>query len=371
MNKLNILHVTAPDKFPTGGPRTIIDLISSLPSSRFNSIIIYPSGEFADKLSKYARVSTHTLKKTPNLKNLLHIFKLLKENKKSIIHIHNSKMLWITPIIRLFKKNKIIYTEHVLTKQYNPPSKILWILFKIRFKLFIHFVHQVICVSEAVKDCLLDIFHLPQNKLTVVTNGISLPRRVVHHSNKSSYNITTIGALNWVKNYNDMINIVELTVKKSKSPTFQLNIIGDGKERKNIENLIKNKKLEKYVNLKGHLLSLDEIHEQLYLSDLYIQTSFTESFGLGILEAMAYGVPVIAYDTGAIPELLDKQTGVLIPFNKNEKVRTKIFADKIVELIQDNKLRNSLGKNGVAKSKNFSIEKTTKKYIEVVESIIS
>ena len=364
--KQSIIHITLPDKFPTGGPRTLFDLVSNLDKNKFHSIVIYPSGKFSDQLANYCQISNHTIKKYPNFENLKHILKLIRQNPKSIIHFHHSNSLWLAPFIKLFRKNKILYTEHVLTNDYRPPNKISYLLYKIKYLINISFVNQIICVSNVVRNFLNQYFKIKLNKLVIIPNGTILPSKVPQKTNSHNYQITTVGAINWIKNYEDIIDIVNIIVNEYKLKNLKLTIIGDGGLKKKVMEQIEKYDLKNNVKLVGHL-PLDEIYNNLKQTDIYIQTSLSESFGLAILDALSYGLPVITYDVGAINELVNKDSGILIPFHKDRTKRIGEFADQIKKLFDDDKLRKSLSNGAIAQSKNYSIEKMIEKYTMLVE----
>jgi len=366
--KQTIIHITLPDKFPTGGPRTLFDLVSNIDRNRFHSIVIYPSGKFSDQLAPYAQISNQRIKKYPNLSNLRHLLKVLKQNPNGIIHIHHSNTLWIALFTKIFRKNKVIYTEHVLTSDYNPPNKLSYLIFKTQYTIYIKFVNQIICVSFAVKNYIQNYYHINKNKLTVIPNGIPISNKSftqVKNTNKI-FSITCVGALNWIKNYHDLIEITNILVNEYKIYNIHLNIIGDGDLKEKINTQISKYNLKMNVNLLGHI-KLDEIYNVLKRTDLYVQTSLSESFGLGILDAMSFGIPIIAYDVGAINELVNKESGILIPFSNDKAKRISEFASQIKRLFENDRLRKSLSNEAIIQSKNYSIEKMIEKYTMLVE----
>jgi glycogen synthase len=85
-----------------------------------------------------------------------------------------------------------------------------------------------------------------------------------------------------------------------------------------------------------------EKRDMLAAIDIFALPSRTESFGIVYLEAWANGKPVIAADTGAVPDLvIDGVNGVLVPFGDDRAI-----AQSIVELAADGSVRDRLGTNG-------------------------
>ena len=125
-----------------------------------------------------------------------------------------------------------------------------------------------------------------------------------------------------------------------KHPDWTLDIVGDGAEREALEDYIKKNSLEDKVTLHG-FQGKDRIDEILDQSSIYIMTSFTESFGIVLIEAMSHGVPCIAFDSaeGAREIITSGENGFLIK-NRNKEV----MIHKIEDLMKDESLRIKIGK---------------------------
>ncbi|MBI5798452.1 MAG: glycosyltransferase family 4 protein [Candidatus Yonathbacteria bacterium] len=73
-----------------------------------------------------------------------------------------------------------------------------------------------------------------------------------------------------------------------------------------------------------------------------VPSQFFEPFGIVVIEALSYGVPVVASNRGALPEIIDhEKTGLIVPADDGDAWRSAI-----TRLIQDERLRQSMGKNG-------------------------
>jgi N-acetyl-alpha-D-glucosaminyl L-malate synthase BshA len=106
----------------------------------------------------------------------------------------------------------------------------------------------------------------------------------------------------------------------------KLILIGDGPERLFIKQLVKDLKLSADVNFLGEQ---DHLEPLFLCADLFLLPSEQESFGLTALEAMNCGVPVIATETGGLPEVITHgETGYLYPVGEIEKM-----AEKSIELL--------------------------------------
>ena len=146
-------------------------------------------------------------------------------------------------------------------------------------------------------------------------------------------------------------------------PDWTLEIIGDGPLRNKLEDYIKDNNLESNVTLHG-FRNKDYIDDILHNSSIYLMTSFTESFGIVLIEAMSHGVPCIAFDSAeGARELIDNgENGYLIKDRDFSKYLKKVF-----KLIDDQELRLSLGKNAYEEAKAYTGDEVIKLWYDILE----
>ena len=173
-------------------------------------------------------------------------------------------------------------------------------------------------------------------------------------------NLISIGRLSHEKGYLDLIDIFKELHQKY--PDSKLNIIGDGPDRKKIEKKIRDNKLEDYIILHG-FQEKEYINKYLEKSSVYIMTSYTESFGLVLLEAFAYGIPCVAYSSAeGVNEIIsDNWDGYLIKDRDENKM-----VKRICELLSNRNRRLIMGANGIKKAQEFNTQKTKQKWIEII-----
>jgi glycosyltransferase involved in cell wall biosynthesis len=133
------------------------------------------------------------------------------------------------------------------------------------------------------------------------------------------------------------MHIIEKTNEKIK-----LTLIGDGPERKNLEQFITENNL-KSIRMVGFKPRNEYISKYLANTDISVLPSRSgEGNPFVILEAFQFARPVIATRVGGTPELIkDNETGLLI-----DPENPKLLADSILKLAKDNALRKRLGKSG-------------------------
>ena len=173
--------------------------------------------------------------------------------------------------------------------------------------------------------------------------------------------IISVGRLSPEKGYLDLLKIY-LDLKKKKCK-WHLDIVGDGSERSRLEKFIKENNLENDVTLHGFKNS-KEIEKLMQKSSIYVMTSYTESFGIVLLEAMSNGLPCLAFDSaeGAKEVITSGRDGYLIK-HRNFKAMEK----KILDLNKNIYMRKELGKNGRRKVKGYISDNICESWEKIIE----
>lgn len=160
-------------------------------------------------------------------------------------------------------------------------------------------------------------------------------------------NIVMIGRLEEEKGFFDAILVAKRLQEKQIS--FHLDIIGDGPLRNILEKHIQDKGLTSYIKIHG-FQNHAYIEEIFHHSSLYLMTSYTESFGLVLLEAMNAGLPCLAFSSaeGACELIQNGSNGYLILQRNVDEM-----AIQIIELLDRKDELQRLGKNAKGYSKNY------------------
>ena len=196
-------------------------------------------------------------------------------------------------------------------------------------------------------------------KCVYIPNAIeNIPRT---KSPLTSEHIISVGRLSPEKGYLDLLKIY-LDLKKKKCK-WHLDIVGDGSERSRLEKFIKENNLENDVTLHGFKNS-KEIEKLMQKSSIYVMTSYTESFGIVLLEAMSNGLPCLAFDSaeGAKEVITSGRDGYLIKHRNFKAMEKKIF-----DLNKDIDMRKELGKNGRRKVKGYISDNICESWEKIIE----
>lgn len=112
---------------------------------------------------------------------------------------------------------------------------------------------------------------------------------------------------------------------------------------------------------------MSDVLDEYLQSSILVQPSRSEGFGLVMVEAMACGLPVVAFDCENGPRSImrDGEDGFLIPmFDIN------LFASRLVALMHNESLRYEMGKNGRIKSKQYGIEKVALQWKQLFDELM-
>lgn len=127
--------------------------------------------------------------------------------------------------------------------------------------------------------------------------------------------------------------------------SWELDIYGDGADRESIEKKIENSAVANHINLLGNR-PLNQISEAYKTADIFVLPSLRETSGNVLLEAMAYAVPIVAFDTSFCRLLKEVDCGVFINTEQALDNIKEDYCKAIVTLGQDKELAKQMGLNG-------------------------
>jgi N-acetyl-alpha-D-glucosaminyl L-malate synthase BshA len=144
----------------------------------------------------------------------------------------------------------------------------------------------------------------------------------------------------------------------------RLHLVGDGPERPRVEALVHSLGLADDVKFFGERADVVEILQE---SAVFLLPSDTESFGLGVLEAMACGVPVVASKVGGLPEVvLDGETGFLAAVGEVDEM-----AKRVRRLLTDADLHARMSRAARSRVEaHFQLEPAVDRYQAVYRRVI-
>ena len=143
---------------------------------------------------------------------------------------------------------------------------------------------------------------------------------------------------------------------------FNCNICRDGPEKKRLEALARELKVDKQIHFLGYR---DDIKSLLSISDCFLFSSFQEGLPRSLMEAMASGLPcVVSNIRGNTDLIVDGHNGFLCPADD-----ASAFCDALKTIISDSNLRNLMRKNNLIAIKPFDVE-NVKKEMDIIYAAV-
>ncbi|MBN2618558.1 MAG: glycosyltransferase [Spirochaetales bacterium] len=238
------------------------------------------------------------------IKSTLKLRKYIKNNKIDIVHSHLSLANIVTKVSSIgLSKLSFYNTYHNMDKRLAMKKPSVFV-YNFIDRFFVNFFknHFSIAISNAVKNYHCQVVKLRPGKVLTIYNGVFKNGQCLRANRGYSdiQKILTVGRLEEVKNIGEQIYFIK-RIKELGFDNVSLTIVGDGSEMDRLKNLVDNLHLNHCVEFLGSRLDTENIFPNY---DLFISSSIVEGFGLTILEAISYGLPVIATNTPAVKEIL-------------------------------------------------------------------
>ncbi len=241
---------------------------------------------------------------------------------------------------------------------------------------------RIIAIAEGVRSDLIAGFGVEQNKIEVIYGSVDsgIARQMALEPvdqawfSENSNLIALSGRLVVEKNQADLLRAFAIVRKNASS---RLVLVGDGPEKANLVRLARSLGIESHVLFTGFQ---SNPHKFIARSSVFAFPSLFEAQGLVLIESMAVGCPVVAYDCPVGPrEMLAPGTkspsgewrmeearyGILVPAGNVEAL-----AGSILKLLGDSQLRERYSCIGRERAAHFSAEEMAKKYLAVMSAVL-
>lgn len=365
MKSVRILYISnLPINTKTGGCVYIKRISDEIKSSEIISLI---NPKKLDETKNETNLNNRN-KFHESLITINSIKKLLKASKdKDLVHFnpYTFTELFYALILRLFKR-KVVTTLHGNLKNgcisnLKIKDKLENLRRYIVYKYFIKLSKLIFVLTNIQKSEVINNFKLQESearRIKAIYNSIEEKDIVKIHKIKNKLlNCVYIGRLTKDKGFLDYLKLIdEFNKDKESSPIFR--IAGGGPLSRKIPNYEK-------VIYYGEV-DQSNIYNIYDSSDILILPSYSETFGLVILEAMARGLVVICSGLPAIREFFkDKINGFI--FNPGDIKKIK---ELIINLKKNPRLIKSISKNNLRDIRNFTLKKQVNKYLNYYIGLI-
>ena len=311
--------------------------------------------------------------------------KLIKE-----IYRIRAKVTYLKKVEKIIKENKydviIDYSSNLL-KYNNFDIKVpvfAWIHFSLTFgeKLSADKIEKykkqykkydkILAICDTMRDEFVEILGMDKNKVELVYNPIDLEaiRKKAENIDKNHENYLKQDYFLQVSRLTEQKqpeHLVDIYYKlKQRGIKEKLYFIGNGEKVELIKQKIKEYKLEDDIILLGQI---ENPYPFFKNAKLFVHTGKYEGLPTVLLESLAFGTPVVAYDCPTGPkDILGKNSeyGELIPLNDKDT-----FVEKVYELMNKNEKYENYRKLSLVRANDFSMESNKAKLKELIENINS
>src|SRR5579883_652865 len=347
---MNIIHVV--DSMEVGGAETLIALMcraqkreGHLPSV----CCIFDRGRLAEELEAegipvfLANGHGNESGILGQLRMARSLYRRFCRERPDVVHCHNIlPTLLAAPAARVAGVPAIFSTRHGLAIPYNAACRVKGIADSrgafYRFRLAAMACDRVIAVCDTARQNLMWGPGAFLNRVITIRNGAArLPVGTTSPSATAPQKFTLIhvARLNWKKNQRGLLEAAAIALPSV--PDLMLQIIGDGLERRALEQYARELGIEGRVHFAGER---SDVGEWLAKADLFVLSSFTEGLPVSLVEAMAAGLPFLVSNVWGMPEVANLSGGGVIV----EGTTPQALAKGIVHLAQKRQELKDLGR---------------------------
>ena len=295
-----------------------------------------------------------------NVYNPLFIFRLCDIMRGyDIVHTHNTAPQLFCAIANCLSNCCIVTTEHS-TSNKRRNTKLLKYIDRWMYGRY----KRIICISSRTKDNLLSYLGHINTSVIVIPNGLDVKKyqnaeKLCNSLKKNEKTIITmVAGFRYQKDYETLVRAVSHLNKDKYEAWF----VGDGQRRNLIENCIRENRVCNNVRLWG---VRNDIPSILKSSDIIVQSSHIEGFGLAAVEGMAAQKPVIASNVDGLREVVEGY-GILFPHGDDNAL-----ASIIERLSEDKEYYQQVAGKCWERAQMFDIQKMVDRYNDVYMNLSS
>jgi asparagine synthase (glutamine-hydrolysing) len=282
---------------------------------------------------------------------------LRKVHKKTdfvIIDVFSTDAFWFALILGMLAKYyKIPYIN--ILRGGNLPVRL------IENKTISRFLFKNAFKNISPSLYLQDFFQKEGYEVKYIPNFIEIDKYQFKYREKVTVNLFWLRAFH--KIYNPVLAIKILKILRDKGYNAHLCMVGPDKDG----SLQEVKKIAEELHIEDHLKITGRLNREEWIKesenyDIFINTTNFDNHPVSVLEAMAVGMPVISTNIGGLPFLIENGIdGILIPVNDE-----KIFADTIIDLVNNPQKAQVIAKNARKKSESFTWPYLKEKWLDVL-----
>lgn len=296
---------------------------------------------------------------------LFHFLKFMCCKQIRIVHLHTADYT------SFYRKSLLLLIAHIFSKKtiihlHGHNFEEFYLSHRKYARFILQRADTIIVIASYWRNFLLQ--ERIYNNLIMIGNPIPLQTSdILEYRQKKHNKLLHVVFIGKIDEDKGILDIVKMLIQNKVFFTGKIfvDIAGIGHEVNKLKQLIRTEKLEQLIAF--HDWADPEKKRELYLAaDLALQPSHRESFGMGILEAMSYALPVITCNTGGIPDLVkNNENGILI-FPQD----ISAMKEAIDRILNNPELRLEWGKRSYWLAAQFSIKMAEEKLYTVYQKLL-
>ncbi len=357
------VHIDTARTWRGGQNQVLVTVLGMRALGHRTLLVAHPNGQLRERAKEGLDLVALAPKTEMDLAAAWKLSRLLKQLKPDIVHAHDPHGVAMAGLA-LSMSTQLAKPPLIASRRVD---------FHLRGSRMSRWKYRqvdcFICASDAIRTMLI-ADGVQETRAVTVHEGIDVsrvdaaPPARLHEELFLPHGAPIVGnvaALVPHKGQRHLIEAAALVVRHV--PDARFVIAGEGELRPSLERIIREHRLEKHVLLAGFRPDVLSLHKAF---DIFVMSSITEGLGTSLLDAMAAGRPIVATDTGGIPEIVvNGSTGFLVPPRDHQAM-----ADAIVALLKDPGLRSRMGQAGCALARQrFSAGRMLKETLRVYQRV--
>jgi len=339
-----------------GGAETLVSQMCRLQREQGHDpcvYVIWTLGALGEQLQKegfsvQANVGRH-LSDAPR-----NFFQLFKGTRPDVAHLHNpTPTVFAATPARMAGVSSIVSTRHSLVA---PPHRLIA---ELKYDLAATCCDWIVGICDATTSNLKSLHTVPSRKIVRVYNGTAPLQRTAKElwPAKTGFSLVYVGRLEPVKNHQLLLNAFRVALQSM--PGLRLWMVGDGSERKALENLASELGISEQVTFWGQQLDVAPFFSA---ADAFIMSSKSEGLPMSLLQAFSVGLPTIVTDVGGMAEAVRlAHAGITVPVTNPSEMAAAIH-----QLARSDAERVRLSKNAEdAFQSRFTLETMADAYMNL------
>lgn len=304
------------------------------------------------KITTLFKKSDRAIHRAPKI--IYKLRKLVKsENINTLIVVESMSVLFSIPAIQGLIINHICWEHFNFDEDLGKKSR------RFARQLAAIYCDYVVTLTEADRQKWLEGTKHHKAKIISIPNPSPFtPQSYVKET--SIKTVLAVGRLTHQKGFDLLLRAWKKVHEEF--PNWELNIVGEGEDRNQLETFINKNNLNDSVKLVGNTNEVDKYYRN---AEIFCLSSRYEGFGMVLIEALAFGIPIVSFNCELGPsEILEGTGSILVP-----KENIELLAKALIKFISDEKLRKTVSFENLQRSKIYQPNLIICKWIEIIESL--